>query len=307
MSETGAAAGEPLRSEMTERLAAWSARYRRPLLCFFERRMPGGADREDLVQEVFLRLARRPDVGTVEWADSHIFEAAASVLADWRRKQIAHAADPYEPLAVGPELPALRGAALEARRPPLRRWAAAAVLVVVGGAAALTWRADVPGPGASPLFYQTGAGQRSAVTLADGSRVTLSTRSRLEVAYTPRERRVRLVAGQGRFQVARDAARPFVVTAGSRRVTAAGAAFDVRLDREALSVTMLEGSVRVQPAAASAAGGKDVRSLVAGQRLTARQGSRVDVTMVDPPAREQRTARPHLVPGNAAAGALSPA
>jgi transmembrane sensor len=306
MSGTGAAAGEPLRSEMTERLAVWSARYRRPLLCFFERRMPGGADREDLVQEVFLRLARRPDVGTIEWVDGHLFEAAAGVLADWRRKQITHAADPYEPLATSPELPA-HDAALEARRPSFRRWAAAAVVVVVGGAAALTWRADVPGLGAAPLFYETGAGQRSAVTLADGSRVTLNTRSRLEVAYTPRERRVRLVAGQGRFQVAKDAARPFVVTAGSRRVTAADAAFDLQLDREALSVTMPEGSVRVQPAAASMAGGKDARSLVAGQRLTARQGSRVDVTTVDPPRRAQRTARPRSVPGHAAAGALSPA
>jgi RNA polymerase sigma-70 factor (ECF subfamily) len=86
---------------MTELLAAWLARRRGPLLRFFRRRMPAGADQKDLVQEVFLRLARRPDLRTIERVDSHLFEAAANVLTDWRRRQATRAAGAHEPITDG--------------------------------------------------------------------------------------------------------------------------------------------------------------------------------------------------------------
>ncbi len=81
-----------------ELLAAWSRRYRPALLRFFQRRMPKGADREDLVQEVFLRLARRDDLAAVQNIDGYLFHAAANVLIDWRRRQATHAAGAHGPL-----------------------------------------------------------------------------------------------------------------------------------------------------------------------------------------------------------------
>ncbi len=81
-----------------ELLESWSRRYRAPLLQFFQRRMPPGADREDLVQEVFLRLARRDDLAGVENIDGYLFHAAANVLTDWRRKQVTHHASAHDTL-----------------------------------------------------------------------------------------------------------------------------------------------------------------------------------------------------------------
>src|SRR5690349_20668988 len=51
----------------------------------------------------------------------------------------------------------------------------------------------------------------------------------LEVDFSAKSRAVRLIAGEALFQVAKDAARPFVVAAGDARVRAIGTAFNVRL------------------------------------------------------------------------------
>ena len=86
-----------------ELLDRWSRRYRTALLSFYQRRMPPGADREDLVQEVFLRLARREDLAGVENIDGYLFHAAANVLTDWRRKQVTHRAAAHGELPDGLE------------------------------------------------------------------------------------------------------------------------------------------------------------------------------------------------------------
>jgi transmembrane sensor len=97
--------------------------------------------------------------------------------------------------------------------------------------------------------YATATGERLVVTLPDGSRITLNTRSEVNVDYTPRERSVRLLRGQALFEVAKEAGRPFVVTAHERRLVAVGTAFDVRMDGPRLQVTMVEGTVAVERAA----------------------------------------------------------
>jgi RNA polymerase sigma factor (sigma-70 family) len=79
-------------------LVQWSKRYREVLLRFFQRRMAGNADREDLVQEVFLHMARRENLGEIRDVERFLFHAAANVLKDWRRKQLSHAAGQHEPL-----------------------------------------------------------------------------------------------------------------------------------------------------------------------------------------------------------------
>jgi transmembrane sensor len=97
--------------------------------------------------------------------------------------------------------------------------------------------------------YQTAVGERSTVTLKDGSSVTLNTASELLVQFTAAERVVELARGQAYFAVAKDQRHPFVVLAGGRRITALGTAFDVRLDRDLVQVVLVEGRVAVNPVA----------------------------------------------------------
>lgn len=95
--------------------------------------------------------------------------------------------------------------------------------------------------------YSTGVGEQRDIRLDDGSMVVLNTASVLEVAYTKERRDLRLVQGQASFHVVKNNDWPFVVSAGDRRVTAVGTAFDVRLDGERVKVVLVEGRVMVEP------------------------------------------------------------
>ena len=94
--------------------------------------------------------------------------------------------------------------------------------------------------------YRTQVGERSTVTLADGSEVTLNTDTGLRVEFSARERRLQLLRGQAFFKVEKDATRPFVVEAGHKRVVAIGTAFDVRFDTaDQVQITLVEGRIAV--------------------------------------------------------------
>jgi transmembrane sensor len=91
----------------------------------------------------------------------------------------------------------------------------------------------------------TEIGGRSILLLADGSKVTLNTASAVHADLSGRERRVTLIRGEAFFNVAKDASRPFMVSAGKHQVIAVGTAFDVRLQDAQVKVTLVEGKVRV--------------------------------------------------------------
>ena len=93
--------------------------------------------------------------------------------------------------------------------------------------------------------YETAIGERSTIALEDGTVATLNTDSRMEVDYSGAERLVTLLQGQALFEVAKDPNRPFVVTAGDRRIEALGTIFDVRYIDDEIQVTLLEGLVEV--------------------------------------------------------------
>lgn len=93
----------------------------------------------------------------------------------------------------------------------------------------------------------TEVGQRRDLRLSDGSVIVLNTASTVVVNYAGHERSVQLLRGQALFEVAADPKRPFVVTAGDRRITAVGTAFDVKVDEAGLRVVMVEGRVKVDP------------------------------------------------------------
>jgi transmembrane sensor len=168
------------------------------------------------------------------------------------------------------EVRAMRAAALLAR-PERRRWfrpalaAGCALLALAAGG----WWGLNSGHRAAPqprTHYATAVGERLAANLPDGSTVSLNTDSGIEVEFTPGERLIRLRRGQALFEVTADGARPFVVLAGDRRITALGTAFDVRVDNGAVRVLLVEGRVAVS----SFAGAPQLAlELTAGEQLLA--------------------------------------
>lgn len=103
-----------------------------------------------------------------------------------------------------------------------------------------------------PTSYATDVGEQRVVQLDDGSSVKLDTHSKVTVRYSRGRRDLTLERGQALFDVAHDAARPFVVRAGMTTVTALGTRFDVRREAEGAKVTLVQGSVEVQSRAPNA-------------------------------------------------------
>lgn len=94
---------------------------------------------------------------------------------------------------------------------------------------------------------RTSVGQRTVITLADGSTVTLDTDSVLRTLQTADERALMLERGRAYFVVAKDPARPFFVTAAGKTVIATGTEFAVDVGSDTrMTVTLVEGSVRVE-------------------------------------------------------------
>jgi transmembrane sensor len=93
--------------------------------------------------------------------------------------------------------------------------------------------------------YTTQIGERRSITLSDGSTIDLNARSAVRIHYSRVERDVELIDGQALFEVAKDAARPFVVRSGATRVRAVGTQFDVYKRSGSTVVTVVEGQVSV--------------------------------------------------------------
>lgn len=125
--------------------------------------------------------------------------------------------------------------------------------------------------------YQTATGEIRRVPLADGSIATINTASRLDVRLASQRREIMLKEGEAWFQVAKDAARPFVVQAGPINVEAVGTAFSVRRQADGADILVNEGVVE---AWSDDAGHERVR-LVAGQRAFVTDGAGIRVGPMD--------------------------
>jgi transmembrane sensor len=125
------------------------------------------------------------------------------------------------------------------RRVLLRAGGAIAATALVGTIAA--WKLLRPGS-----RFQTGKGDMKVVALKDGSVVTLNTASEIVVNYSEKLRSVELVHGEVLFDVAKNKATPFVVTAGDTSVRVVGTSFSVRrFDAAPIQVLVREGIVEV--------------------------------------------------------------
>ena len=92
--------------------------------------------------------------------------------------------------------------------------------------------------------FSTGIGGHKRVTLADGSLVELNTDTVIRLTASGPARTVFLDKGEAYFQIVHDTAHPFVVIAGSHRVTDIGTAFIVRREPHQLDVSLVEGVAR---------------------------------------------------------------
>ncbi|CAN7620986.1 FecR family protein [Pseudomonas sp. LjRoot277] len=149
-------------------------------------------------------------------------------------------------------------AARSKRRPLVRYAVAASVLAVALG---LGLFSGLNHPAIYSAEFSTALGERRHVALPDGSLIDLNSRSRVQVRYENDRRSIELTQGEAMFSVEHDTRRPFVVEAGSGKVTVTGTRFDVRRDTAQTRVVVEQGTVKVQGRTAA---DSDFISLTAG-------------------------------------------
>ena len=126
------------------------------------------------------------------------------------------------------------------------------------------------------MLLAAAVGEIRQVNLPDGSRLTLDSASKVQTAFTKKQRTLTLIEGRARFKVAHEA-RPFVVRAGSSEVVAPGTLFDVSLIEGRTDVVLLQGSVEVRT--------KDGR----GKTEQLKPGQKLILAGVGPPERGEAT------------------
>lgn len=197
---------------------------------------------EDTAHRVaFLRLE-------AAWQESARLQAFAAGDAGGRipaRGEWAHS--PYFAPSINSERAVMHGRRAASRK--RRRWPVfagiAASLLVVAVAGGFAWRGYTHVDHAA---WETALGAHQIVRLPDGSTATLGSETDVRMAFSRNERDLELTRGEAFFDVAHDAARPFVVHANGYRVIAVGTRFDVRREAGQLRVVVTRGLVRLQSA-----------------------------------------------------------
>jgi len=134
-----------------------------------------------------------------------------------------------------------------------RRLAYVATVCVALAAGGLAWRPTRTTPNATAQVVAEATSARPTTilrlplreVLPDGSIVEFRDGAEISQHFTADSRRITLVRGEAYFQVTKDVARPFVVTARGVDVRAVGTAFTVNLETAAVEVVVTEGRVAV--------------------------------------------------------------
>ncbi len=129
----------------------------------------------------------------------------------------------------------------------------AASLAAIIGLGAIQFLPIQSEPKMVAVRYDTPVGGHRTIPLPDGSKVELNTRTVVRTAVSDKGREVWLDNGEAYFEVAHDPNRPFVVHAGTKTVTVLGTKFSVWRDGDKVTVSVREGRVRIDDAAAAAA------------------------------------------------------
>ena len=112
----------------------------------------------------------------------------------------------------------------------------------------------VPTEGLAPQTIATAVGGHKRIPLADGSQIELNTATVLRAAVTAQSRVVWLDKGEAYFEVKHSDRVPFVVHAGPRTITVLGTKFSVRRDGDKVTVSVVQGRVRVDPSTQGSSG-----------------------------------------------------
>lgn len=155
------------------------------------------------------------------------------------------------------------------------RWAAAAcvALVAFGAGYFFLGKGNSANYEVAIFHYQGKPGTTTEVKLPDGSSVSLRGNSTLDVAadFGKNNRAVSLV-GEGKFEIAKDAERPFIVQAAGTKTTVLGTGFDIHaLSKGKVKIQVLHGKVSF--ASASDASKEKVLEIGEGATYTAASNS----------------------------------
>lgn len=140
------------------------------------------------------------------------------------------------------------------------RWGLAVAAVLVLLAAPFFYLADRD-------TYRTAVGEQRRILLDDGSSIHLNTDSLVKVELGAERRMVHLERGEVLCDVAHDARRPFIVSAGETEVAALGTRFSVYRAPQQTRVTVVEGRVAVVPSRAIGAPADRQTVVKAGEQL----------------------------------------
>lgn len=135
-------------------------------------------------------------------------------------------------------------------RPPLARraWIGAGVALAAGLAALAVGFAFWPQAVSPMQIYRAAPGQTRQVALADGTHIAMNAASEISVRLGDHSREIRMAEGEAVFDVAHDAARPFLIAVGDRQVRVVGTEFNLRRRAGRLGLTVRRGLVEVRPA-----------------------------------------------------------
>lgn len=176
--------------------------------------------------------------------DSWLQESMAHKAAYWRLEHGWRQADRVSALGMS------QGYKVHSSRWWLPTAAAASILAMLG-TGFLMLKSPASEPPAQIARVDTPVGGRRVIPLADGSRIELNTATVIRTAVSNSQRDVWLDQGEAYFDVAHRGDDPFIVHAGSQTVTVLGTKFSVRRDGDRVTVSVLEGRVRIRDNAAS--------------------------------------------------------
>jgi transmembrane sensor len=210
-----------------------------------------------------LQSGRDPDAERKfeRWrADPRNDEAFARVQRSYEQAGLLRhspgaAAEPPQPPSPKPE---------SKLRPALAAAAALALLLPAG--MLLLRNGGLPFAGTDAVMLMTRVGEIREVDLADGSKVTLDTATKLEVEIGRSRRSARLRYGRARFQVAASNI-PFIVETATSRITTREGTVDVEQLAETSRVEVLSGAADVR---GSRGGEAPSTALQAGESVTVR-------------------------------------
>jgi ferric-dicitrate binding protein FerR (iron transport regulator) len=116
---------------------------------------------------------------------------------------------------------------------------AAAILLIVSLS---PWLLDLFAPHRIISFYSKGATRKQI--LSDGSIVWLKGNSELlcPKTFPPGKREVTII-GEGLFEIAKDASRPFLVRSGALTTKVLGTSFNIKTTGDSVSITLLTGKI----------------------------------------------------------------